>query len=78
MVLVLVLVGGENAYTNIRFANLYYSFCLSFLSISRYYIEMKGQPGSPREEVENDLANFVKNVLDRLLEPEKNNLKKVV
>ena len=39
---------------------------------------MKGQPGSPREEVENDLANFVNIVLDRLLEPEKNNLKKVV
>jgi len=76
--MVLVLVDGENAYTDIQFANLYYSICLYFLSISRYYIEMKGQPGIPREEVENDLANFVKIVLDRLLEPEKNNLKKVV
>jgi hypothetical protein len=39
---------------------------------------LKGQPGSPREVVENDLSNFVKIVLDRLLEPEKNGLKKVV
>ncbi|MGK3740938.1 MAG: hypothetical protein ACI8RD_008509 [Bacillariaceae sp.] len=51
--------------------------CL-FLVYCRYYIELKGQPGSPREVVENDLSNFVKIVLDRLLEPEKNGLKKVV
>ena len=44
----------------------------------KYYIEMKGQPGSAREAVENELATMVGIVLDRLLEPQKNKLKKEV
>lgn len=44
----------------------------------KFYIEMKGQPGFPREVVENDLASFVKFVLDKLLKPEENGLKKAV
>lgn len=42
----------------------------------KYYIEMKGQPGVPKETVEKDLATMVGLVLERLLEPEKNGLTK--
>lgn len=43
----------------------------------KYYIEMKGQPGVPRDVVEKDLKTMVDIVLDKLLEPEKNGLKRV-
>jgi len=43
----------------------------------KYYIEMKGQPGVPRDVVEKELKTMVGIVLDKLLEPEKNGLKKV-
>lgn len=43
----------------------------------KYYIEMKGQPGVPREAVQKDLKTMVDIVLEKLLEPGKNGLKKV-
>lgn len=42
----------------------------------KYYIEMKGQPGIARDVVEKDLNTMVDTVLDKLLEPEKNGLKR--
>jgi phosphoglucomutase len=43
----------------------------------KYYIEMKGQPGVSRGDVESDLKAMVDVVLDKLLEPEKNGLQRV-
>ena len=42
----------------------------------KFYIELKGKPGVSREMVEEELATMVDIVLDRLLEPVKNGLKK--
>lgn len=42
----------------------------------KYYIEMKGQPGQPREEVVAKLEAMAPYVLEKLLEPEKNGLKR--
>lgn len=42
----------------------------------KFYIEMKGDPGVPREEVSKRLDKMVPYVLDKLLEPEKNGLKR--
>ena len=42
----------------------------------KYYIEMKGQPGQPREEVVAKLEAMAPYVLEQLLEPEKNGLKR--
>jgi phosphomannomutase len=41
----------------------------------KFYIEMKGQPGVPRDQVKKDLDVMVATVLDLLLEPEKNGLR---
>lgn len=43
----------------------------------KYYIEMKGKPGVSRNDVESDLKAMVAVVLDRLLEPEKNRLRRM-
>jgi phosphomannomutase len=43
----------------------------------KYYIEMKGQPGVSRDVVQQDLQTMVDIVLEKLLEPEKNGLKRV-
>ena len=40
----------------------------------KYYTEMKGQPGVPKENVEEELTMTVNTLLDRLLEPVKNGL----
>mmetsp|Transcript_63040 Transcript_63040/g.153594 ORF Transcript_63040/g.153594 Transcript_63040/m.153594 type:complete len:645 (+) Transcript_63040:195-2129(+) len=40
----------------------------------KFYIEMKGQPGVPRETVKKDLDVMVGIVLDKLMEPEKHGL----
>ena len=40
----------------------------------KYYIEMKGQPGAPKETVAKELATMVDIVLDQLLQPMKNRL----
>ena len=42
----------------------------------KFYIEMKGQPGVPRDVVKKDLDLMVGKVLDKLLEPEKNGLRR--
>jgi phosphomannomutase len=42
----------------------------------KFYIEMKGKPGVSREEVSKSLEQMAPYVLDKLLEPEKNGLKK--
>jgi phosphoglucomutase/phosphoglucomutase/phosphopentomutase len=43
----------------------------------KYYIEMKGKPGVSRNDVESDLKAMVAVVLDRLLDPEKNRLRRM-
>ncbi len=43
----------------------------------KFYIEMKGSPGVPRDEVSKKLEEMSPYVLDKLLEPEKNGLKRV-
>jgi phosphomannomutase len=43
----------------------------------KYYIEMKGQPGVSRIDVEADLKAMIDVVLDKLLEPEKHRLQRV-
>eukprot|EP00536_Pseudo-nitzschia_multiseries_P006997 jgi/Psemu1/194384/e_gw1.156.89.1 len=40
----------------------------------KYYTEMKGRPGVPKEKVEKELAAMVEIVLDRLLQPAQNDL----
>lgn len=40
----------------------------------KYYIEMQGKPGVSRKDVENDLEQFCKIVLNELLQPEENGL----
>jgi phosphoglucomutase/phosphoglucomutase/phosphopentomutase len=42
----------------------------------KFYIEMKGRPGVSRAEVSKELDTMAPYVLERLLEPEKNSLKK--
>lgn len=42
----------------------------------KFYIEMKGKPGVSRDEVSKNLEKMAAYVLDKLLEPEKNGLKK--
>lgn len=42
----------------------------------KYYIELKGQPGVPRSKVNSDLAAMSKVILDELLKPDENGLRK--
>eukprot|EP00934_Nitzschia_sp_Nitz4_P003159 Nitzschia sp. Nitz4//scaffold334_size18717//13005//14970//NITZ4_008764-RA/size18717-augustus-gene-0.4-mRNA-1//-1//CDS//3329548257//3149//frame0 len=42
----------------------------------KFYIEMKGNPGVSREQVSKELAEMAPYVLDKLLEPTKNGLKR--
>ena len=42
----------------------------------KYYLEMKGQPGVPREMVAQELRKMSDVLLETLLEPEKNGLQK--
>jgi phosphomannomutase len=42
----------------------------------KFYVEMKGKPGVSRVEVSNELETMAPYILDKLLEPEKNGLKK--
>lgn len=42
----------------------------------KFYIEMKGKPGVSRDTVQKDLDEMVETVLDKLLEPEKNGLRR--
>jgi phosphomannomutase len=41
----------------------------------KYYIEMKGKPGVARDVVENDLNEMASFILEKILEPERNNLR---
>jgi hypothetical protein len=40
----------------------------------RYYVEIAGNPGQPRGDVEADLGEMVQAVLDEMLQPDVNGL----
>jgi phosphomannomutase len=42
----------------------------------KYYVELKGKPGQPRQVVANELEQMSQIILDKLLQPDKNQLKR--